>query len=218
MAYAALIAGATGLIGGQLLAQVGKFNDYGHVIAIARRPLAASAHVETRIVNFDALAPADCAGADVIFCALGTTIKKAGSQDAFQRVDLGYVKRLAKTSHAAGAKQFVLVSSIGADANSSNFYLRVKGEVEQAITAMPFRAIHIFRPSLLLGARNESRAGEGIGQALMPVLNPILVGGLRKYRAIPAADVARAMAVAPLQTPAGTHTYEYDQIMALARG
>ena len=202
------------MVGGHLLQQLPEFPDYARFVALTRRAIAPQPRLDARIVNFDALTPADCAGADVVFCALGTTIKKAGSQGAFRRVDFGYVKALADSSHAAGAQQFVIVSSVGADPESRNFYLRVKGEAEQAITALPFTAVHIFRPSLLLGERSESRTGEALGRALMPVINPLLIGGLRNYRAVRAAQVARAMLAAPLRGVPGVHTYEYDQITA----
>jgi len=213
MSYTAILAGATGLIGGHLLHHLTASADYPRVIALSRRPIPQHANLETRIVNFDSLSPADSTGADVVFCALGTTIKKAGSQEAFRRVDFGYVKAIADAVHAAGAQQFVLVSSVGADPHSSNFYLRVKGEVEQAVIFAGFAAVHIFRPSLLLGDRPESRLGEGIGRVLMPILNPLMVGGLRKYRAIQSEQVARAMVTAPLNRLAGVHIYQHDDII-----
>jgi len=217
MALCALVAGATGLVGSHLLQHLTASAEYATVIALTRTPVPTYPKLETRLANFDGLTSSDCRGADVVFCALGTTIKKAGSQEAFRRVDFLYVKTLAEVSRAAGARQFVLVSSVGADPGSSNFYLRVKGEAEQAVTAAGLEAVHIFRPSLLLGHRPESRPGETIAQVLMPLLNPLLLGGMRKYRAIHAAQVAGAMVAAPLRAPTGTHIYEYDQIVGELR-
>ena len=216
MARTALLAGATGLIGGHLLTTL-LGSDFERVIALTRRPLAAKPRLESRVVSFDSLKPDECTGADVVFCALGTTIKTAGSQEAFRRVDFGYVKTLAECSCAAGAKQFAFVSSVGADPASSNFYLRTKGEIEQALAAVPFVAVHIFRPSLLLGKRPESRPGEQFAIKLAPLFNPLLVSGLRKYRAIEAAQVARAMIAATVSNATGVHVYEHDQIIALIR-
>jgi uncharacterized protein YbjT (DUF2867 family) len=217
MARTALLAGATGLIGGHLLTNLLQSSDFERVIALTRRPLAAKPRVESRVVSFDALKPDECTGADVVFCALGTTIKKAGSQEAFRHVDFGYVKSLAECSCAAGAKQFAFVSSVGADPASRNFYLRTKGEIEQALAPVPFAAVHIFRPSLLLGKRRESRPGEQFAIKLAPLFNPLLVSGLKKYRAIEAAQVAHAMIAATARNATGVHAYEYDQIVRLDR-
>jgi uncharacterized protein YbjT (DUF2867 family) len=216
MGHRALVAGATGLIGGHLVRRLSRANDYEGMIVLTRRSLSADEGVEMRLVNFDALTPADCAGADVVFCALGTTIKKAGSQEQFRRVDFGYVKALAEASHAAGSEQFVMVSSVGADARASNFYLRVKGEAEEAVKAVGFNAVHIFRPSLLLGNRPEARFGEAIGRAVMPGINPLLIGSWKKYRAVSAEQVAAALAAAPLRPAQGPRVYEYDEIAELS--
>jgi uncharacterized protein YbjT (DUF2867 family) len=148
--------------------------------------------------------------------ALGTTIRKAGSQQAFRRVDFEYPLSAAKQALNAGAKQFILVSSVGADPGSRNFYLRTKGELEQAVSALGFQAVHIFRPSILLGKREEFRAGERVATVIAPVLNLMLMGVLRRYRAIRAATVGRAMVAAARQAIIGVHVYEYDQIAQLA--
>jgi len=154
-------------------------------------------------------------GADV-FCALGTTIRKAGSKPAFRRVDYEYPKVLAERAIACGAEQFVLVSSAGADARSPGFYLRVKGDTERAAAALPFHAVHIFRPSLLLGEREESRPAERLGAAVGPWLNFLLRGRWQKYRAIPAEAVGRAMAAAAFRSERGICVYEYEMILWLS--
>jgi len=118
---------------------------------------------------------------------------------------------------ASGAKQFLLVSSVGANARSSNFYLRTKGELEDALSELPFQGAHIFRPSLLMGPRQESRLGERVGAVLMKVLAPVLIGGLSRYRAIKAEDVARAMVSAAAREVSGKKVYEYEQLKALLK-
>lgn len=227
MARTALIAGWTGLVGQQCFRALRESERYRRIVLLQRRPPATGkteyrmmgcslpphpAELESRVVDFEHLSAADIAGADDIFCALGTTIKKAGSQAAFRKVDYDAIVNVARAGVEAGAKRFVLVSSIGADPKSGNFYLRVKGETEQTVAALPFEAVHIMRPSLLLGERQESRAGEGIARRTMPLLNGLLFGPLRKFRAIPAQTVAGAMVGVAGLTVTGVHIYEYDEI------
>jgi uncharacterized protein YbjT (DUF2867 family) len=215
-ARTAILAGATGLVGGHCLRVLLESPDYGRVIAVVRRPLSlAHARLEQHIVNFDLLGELDAAGAD-IFCALGTTIRKAGSQEAFRRVDLGYPTVLGERTSAAGARQFVLVSSVGANAKSTNFYLRVKGETEDAVSATPFEAVHIFRPSFLMGERAEQRPGEQTGIAIARALSFLALGPLKKYRPIEAGEVARAMVRAAVECRPGRHVYHWPEIIALA--
>jgi uncharacterized protein YbjT (DUF2867 family) len=155
---------------------------------------------------------------DDAFCALGTTIKQAGSQDAFRKVDHDYILAFARAAKAAGAKRFLLVSAMGASASSSIFYSRVKGETERDIRALGFETLHIFRPGLLLGERAEKRSGEEIGAALTPFLNPLMIGPLRDYRSIRGEAVAGAMRGAAL-SPAlerGAHIHTHDAMMHLA--
>jgi uncharacterized protein YbjT (DUF2867 family) len=214
----ALVLGASGLVGGYCLQTLLADAVYGRIVLLVRRDLAAVRHprLTQKLVNFDALTPADFAGAGDVFCALGTTIRKAGSQETFRRVDLEYPLSAAKLSRQAGAKQFVLVSSVGADAASKNFYLRTKGELEQVIGKLGFNALHIFRPSLLLGKREEFRLGERVAMAVMPLLNFAMVSGLRRYRAISAASIGKAMVAAAQSEASGTMVHEYDEITRLA--
>lgn len=214
----AALLGASGLIGGFCLQTLLGDPGYTEITALNRRPLLLSAHPKLmqKVVDFEALIPADVQGADDIFCALGTTIRKAGSQAAFRRVDLEYPLAAARAARQAGTTQFVLVSSVGADPASKNFYLRTKGELERELAGVDFRALHIFRPSLLLGRREEFRLGERMMTALAPVFNAAMIGGLRRYRAISAAVVGKAMVVAAGQRKSGTFMYEHDEIVALA--
>lgn len=215
----ALVAGATGLIGGHLVPLLLADPAYEMVVVLARRPLegVASPKLQTIIADFDAL-DASLAGiaVDDAFCALGTTIKVAGSQAAFRKVDHDYIVAFARAAKAAGAKRFLLVSAMGADANSSIFYSRVKGETERAVRSIAFDATHIFRPGLLLGERREKRTGEQVGAALTPFLNPLMLGPLRAYRSIKGETVARAMRGAARSGGPGTHIHTYDAMVEFA--
>lgn len=212
--------GASGLVGGFCLQALLAEPSYSRVVLLNRRqlPLEPQPRLEQRIVNFESLALADFSGADDVFCVLGTTIRKAGSQEAFRRVDLGYPLAAAKRAREGGARQFVLCSSVGADAKARNFYLRVKGELEQGIGKLEFPAFHIFRPSLLLGHRTEVRWGERVMTTLAPLFNLAMIDGLRRYRAIAASAVGQAMVAAALQGGSGTIIYEYGAILALTAG
>jgi len=214
----ALIAGASGLVGGFLVQELLAGTEYGAVVAAGRRPLAL-AHPKLRQVTVD-FAALDRAGAalqcDDVFSCLGTTIKRAGSREGFRAVDHAAVLALAWAAQRAGAQRFFLVSALGADAGSRIFYNRVKGETEDALAVLGFSTLAIFRPSLLLGPRTERRPGERIGAALLWLLDPLLVGGLRPYRAIEAQVVARAMARCALGRPGqGRLVFSSDEIQDL---
>jgi uncharacterized protein YbjT (DUF2867 family) len=212
----ALVAGASGLVGGHLLHLLLADAAYGRVITLARRQLdVRHAKLDQRVVDLGALDDlSDLPHVDDAFCCLGTTIKKAGSQEAFRRVDYDYVLGLARAAQRAGARQFLLVTALGADAASRIFYSRVKGEVEQAVRQLPFQGIQIFRPSFLMGDRAEVRLAERVGVPVARALAPLLVGPLRRYRPIDAADVARAMVQIAEEAPRGPNVFEYDGIVA----
>jgi uncharacterized protein YbjT (DUF2867 family) len=216
--HTALVLGGSGLVGGFCLRALLEDPAYGQVILLGRRELAVPAHprLTQKIVSFENLHATDFASTEDVFCALGTTIRKAGSQDAFRRVDYEFPLAAARQALQSGAKRFILVSSVGADPRSKNFYLRTKGELEQAVSSLGFQAVHIFRPSILLGKREEFRAGERVATVIAPALNLALIGGLRRYRAIQAATVGKAMVAAARQEESGTKIYEYDQIVPLA--
>lgn len=213
----AVVAGASGLVGGHCLNALLASPCYQRVISVARHA-SATEHPKLvqQVVNFDRLAALPpLEGADV-FCALGTTIRKAGSQEAFRRVDYEYPLRLAVRAREAGASRFVLVSSVGADEKSKNFYLRVKGELEKAIAGAGFSSVLILRPSILLGSRVEFRLGERIGQAAARAGQFLLAGSWRRYRAVPASEVGCAMVEAAQSGAVGTHIYEWAEIHELA--
>lgn len=213
----ALIVGATGLVGGHCLRLLLDHPAYARVVALVRRPLPArSDRLEQRVVDFDRLAQAEPPAVTDVFSALGTTIKKAGSQEAFRKVDYEYTTAAAELAVKGGARRLALVSSVGADPGASKDYLRVKGEVERALEALPLASLHLFRPSFLLGERGERRVGEAVGIAATRAVKFALVGGLRKYRAIEAETVAAAMIAAALQDLPGRHVLHFDEIVAMA--
>ena len=170
-----------------------------------------------RVVNFDRLAElGDLPRVDDVFCCLGTTMKRAGSEEAFRRVDFTYVHELARLASRHGASRFLLVSALGANSRSRVFYNRVKGEVEEAVRKLPFDGVHIFRPSLLLGERRESRPGERFAILAARALGFMFVGPLGRYRPIAARAVAVAMIRIAKDAARGVHVYESDRIRALA--
>ncbi|MDX2152368.1 MAG: oxidoreductase [Bryobacteraceae bacterium] len=214
MSRTAMVAGATGLVGNHCLRLLAASPHYAKVVALARRPLQAPPPgVVERSVDFDRLTDGDIEPGADLFSALGTTIRKAGSQAAFRRVDLDYPLALARLAASKGASRLLLVSSVGADPASANFYLRVKGELEHAVQSLPFEAVHIFRPSLLLGERQEIRLGERLAIAAARSLQFGFVAGLRKYHPVLAASVAAAMVRAALRDDRGVHIHHYDEIM-----
>lgn len=191
----AWIAGASGLVGAELLRQLLAAPEYDRVIAIGRRPLEI-AHPKLTVATADFAAldkVTDGLRCDDAFCCLGTTIKAAGSREAFRAVDHAAVLALAWAAQRAGARRFFVVTALGADPASRVFYNRVKGETEAALEVLDFETLAIFRPSLLLGRRARPRFGERVLALLLWIAEPMLAGRLRKYRAIEAAVVARAM-------------------------
>ncbi|WP_026880171.1 NAD-dependent epimerase/dehydratase family protein [Hymenobacter norwichensis] len=214
MQKTALIAGASGLIGSQLLPLLLASDRYSKVIAVGRRPIPqVHPKLEQRVLAFDKLEEhAMRLIADDVYCCLGTTMRQAGSKEAFYRVDYLYVVTLAALTARNFAVQLLLVSAMGADPTARIYYNRVKGEAEQAVRELPFRTIHIFRPSLLLGEREEKRRGEQLGAVLLRVLNPVLVGPLRKYRAVSGVAVARAMLQAASKDSSGIQVHPSDEI------
>lgn len=192
------------------------------VRAPVRRPVerwADDPGVEAPVVDFEDLdAHASAFRADQLFVCLGTTLKKAGSREAFRRVDHDYVLACARLAAREGARDLFLVSSTGADSSSRIFYSRVKGEAEEAVSSLPFRSVYVFRPSVLTGQREEVRFGERLGIALGSLLAPLMVGPLRRYRPVAAASVAGAMAAASRSPEPGRHVVESEAIEALAGG
>jgi len=205
----ALLAGATGLVGGHLLEQLLDDPRYGTVVALVRRPLERQ-HPKLRqeIIDFDQPDPAQITGDD-LFCALGTTLRKAGSQEAQYRIDCTYPYTIGKVAKANGVRQYLLVSSLGADAQSSNFYLKTKGDLEEKLRALDFETFVSARPSILLGARSEFRFGERIGIVLAQALAFLIP---KKYRGIHASAVATALIHLANTGLKGTNIVESNQL------
>jgi len=210
----ALLVGATGLVGGHCLNYLLKDETYSRIVVLSRRNLEIeNPKLTQHMVDFDQLEKySDQIKADDIFCCLGTTIKKAGSKEAFRKVDYYYPLRIAQLAAKNGARQFLLISSLGASQTSKIFYNRVKGETEAAIREILFYGVQIFRPSLLVGDRAENRVGEKVAEFLLKTVKPILIGGWKKYRAITAANVAKAMVEIAKTDLKGIHIYKSNQI------
>ena len=214
----ALLLGATGLVGGHCLDLLLADATYEAVVTLGRRPLRRSHPKLTHhVVDFDRLADAaSLIEAHDVFCCLGTTMKKAGSKEAFRKVDFDYPVATARIAAANGAEQYLLVSALGASARSRFFYNRVKGEVEQAVGAFAFDGVYVLRPSLITGDREEARAGEQVSAWVLKALSFVLRGPLRKYRPIEARTIARAMVAMAKRQPGGVQVIESDQIPAEA--
>lgn len=217
MTRTALVAGASGLVGGHVLRRLLEDKDYERVTSFGRHELPLTAKkLAQRVVDFDRVAEVgDFPRVHDVFCCLGTTIRQAGSQDAFRKVDFTYVVELARVALRHRAAQFLLVTALGADAGSRVFYSRVKGEVEEAVKRLQFEGIHIFRPSLLLGHRAASRPGERAATLLSPLVSWAMVGPLRRYRPVRADAVARAMVRIAREARRGVHVYESGEIARL---
>ncbi|RDV17049.1 oxidoreductase [Pontibacter diazotrophicus] len=213
----ALIAGGSGLVGGHLLNLLLRSQRYSEVISIGRRELPLiHPNLEQRVMDFDNFKNhASALVADDVFCCLGTTIKKAGSKDAFYKVDHTYVVQLAEITANKGAAQFIVVSAMGADVGSMIFYNKVKGEMEQHVQQQPFTATHFFRPSLLLGEREDQRTGEELASKIMKPLSGLMIGPLEKYKPIEAETVAKGMLYAASQDKPGVHIHPSDDIAGL---
>ena len=215
----AVVLGATGLIGQHLVQELLLNEYFSKVRILVRRPLNLNhPKADIQVVNFndekDIAARIDIG--DVIFCCIGTTRKKVkGNKTEYRKVDYDIPIIVARLGVQHGFNQFLMVSAIGANPVAANFYLQLKGCIEEDITALPFESIHIFRPSILLGIREEFRFGEKIGQGFMKAISFLLLGGWRKYRPIAAADVAKAMVAAANKEIAGVHMYEYDEMQNL---
>lgn len=205
----ALLLGATGLVGSQILQQLLADARYGSVLALIRRPIDVE-HPKLKqvIINFDNPDPAQIRG-DELFCALGTTLRKAGSKDAQYRIDCTYPYEIGKIARENGVGKYLLVSSLGADAQSANFYLRTKGELEEKLAALEFPVFVSARPSILLGKRPEFRLGEKIGIVLAQAFAFLIP---KKYRGIADQQVARALLALANQDLEGTHVIESDQL------
>jgi uncharacterized protein YbjT (DUF2867 family) len=206
----AIVLGATGLIGKKVTEHLLKNEAYSTVIILVRKPLNINhPKLKQHIFNYDAIDKTLLKGDD-LFCCLGTTIKTAGSKEAFRKVDLDYVVNVAKASKGNGINHFAVVSAMGANKNSTVFYNQIKGEMEESIKAIGFNSTYIIRPSLLLGDRKEFRFGELIGKFFMITLSFLIP---KKYRAIYDVQVAIAMIHFMSHTEHGFFIKENDELL-----
>ena len=209
----ATIIGATGLIGGYLLEKLLEDNYFDTVRILIRRPLELThPKLEKKLVDFADAESFRLAleSSDVVFCTIGTTQKKVnGDKEAYRKVDYDITVNAAKFCKLNGCETFVFVSSVGANSKSNNFYLKLKGEVEDAVKAVCLKSVHIMRPSVLLGNRKENRLGEKISKGFMSVFSFLIPS---KYKAIHGRDVAKAMAGVDKEKKEGFFIYEYPKI------
>lgn len=211
----AIIFGATGLTGSQLLELLLADDRFGKVKAFVRRSTNVShAKLEEYIINFDAPASwSEQVSGDVLFSAIGTTRANAGGTNPQYKVDYSYQYQAAEAAAKNGVKTYVLISSSGADPDSNFFYLRMKGELDRDVQQLDFERIRILRPGPLDGARQENRPMERAGLAFIKAFNQI--GLFKKYRPIDVRDLARAMIKAAMDETSGTKEYESEDIFAL---
>jgi len=208
----ALIIGATGLVGSKIVRRLNDSKFYSNVVLLVRRKSEFN-HLkfEERIIDFDNINKELVTGDDV-FCAIGTTLKKAGSKENQYKIDCEYPFKIAQIAKQNGVKQFILVSSLGANPKSSNFYLRTKGELEEKVASLNFETFIILRPSIIIGKRPEFRLGETIGIFFITVFGPLFFGSLKKYKGVRAGAIAARMITAANQNLKGKQIIESDKI------
>lgn len=217
----AVVIGSTGLIGGYLLEELLKDDSFSVVRILVRRP-ANTIHpkLQQQVVNFEDITDYTnkFGNGDVIFSCIGTTQSKVkGDKAAYYKIDHDIPVNAAAIGTKLGFKKFMMVSSVGADASSSNFYLRLKGETENDVKQYAYESIGFFRPSMLLGKRNESRPVEKVMQGVSKFLSLFIFGSLKKYRAITAAEVAKSMIVQSKKSKTGISILEYTQMKELLK-
>lgn len=213
----AIVVGATGLTGSLLIPELVKSGLYSGIKIIVRRKTGISFKgLEEIISSFSSAEElAGVMNGDDLYICTGTTIKKAGSVKEMEKIDRDMPVMIARTALAGGVKRIAVVSSIGASVRSRNYYLRIKGEMEDELMQLGVEKLVIARPSMLLGDRKELRAGEAVGKAVMKIVNPLLTGRLRKYRAIHGSMVGKAM-IRLLQGNPGLVIAESDDLQKIA--
>ncbi len=218
MSNKAVIAGASGLTGGHLLRSLLNAPEYDEVLVLVRKELPIThPKLVQLIIDFDQLhAFANAINGKAAFCCLGTTKAKTPDAKAYHRIEHDIPIELAQLASANGVPQFHYMSSVGADAASGNSYLKGKGQTENAISKLPFKALHIYRPSVLTGDRDELRLGEKLAGAVMKIIDHLLIGDLKRYQSIPAATVARAMYKMSLKKDEGVFIHPSHHIKQLA--
>ena len=215
----ALVIGSTGLIGSHLLNILLESNEYSKVIAFTKRDLGIkNSKLVQHIIDFDQPETySQLIVGDDFFCTIGTTIKKAGSQKEFRKVDFEYPKQFASFALQNNVTQFLIISSLGANASSSNFYLKTKGEIQEYLKATDFESVAILQPSLLLGDRTEFRLAEKVGGFFMKLLSFVFFGNLKKYKPIEGKTVAKALFTIAQRNNVGFKIYESDLIQEIGK-
>jgi|GEM_PF-90904 len=210
----ALIAGATGAIGSVLLELLKDSDLYSEIHCIGRRePSTSGEKIKAHVVSYDELDQLDLQQPiDDVFCTLGTTIKTAGSVEDFKKVDRDYVHQVGKLAKRLNARTCSVISAIGADSGSSNYYNQTKGEAEQLLQSLGLSSLRIFRPSMLHGGRNELRLKETVGCVMLTIMSPLLRGPWKKYRTISIEQVAKAMYESARQDYSAVQIFESDEI------
>jgi len=210
----ALIAGATGAIGSVLLELLNGSDQYSEIHCIGRRePPTAGEKIKAHILTYDELDQLTLQQSiDDVFCVIGTTIKAAGSVESFKKVDRDYVHQVGKLAQRLNAKTCSVVSAIGANAESSNYYNQTKGEAEELLQSLGLSSLRIFRPSMLRGSRDEFRLKEAVGFVVLTIMTPLLQGRWRKYRAIRVEQVAKALHESARQAHPAVRVFESDEI------
>ena len=214
MAYKAIIAGASGLIGSNLVNILLESPQYTEVLVLVRNelPLQHKKLVQL-VINFDELDKhRDAITRHAVFSCLGTTKNQTPEEKQYRKIDLDYPLQLAQIAKQNGVEQFHVVTAIGADKNSSTFYLKLKGQLEKELQNLGLKTLHIYQPSMLMGERERKRLLEQIATTVFKVIDPLLIGGLKKYRSIKGSTVANAMFKKSLERLTGSFIYTSDKI------
>ena len=218
MPYSVILIGSSGLIGSNLLSELIQSEAISEILLLVRRSTdVSSSKVKELIVNFEK--PNSYSidiQADIIYSCLGTTKSETPNSSLYRQIDLEYPLNLAKLGQKNGVAQFHIISSLGADAGSSNSYLKLKGELEQELKKLTISSLHIYQPSFLIGERKKDRLADKIMKPVFRLIDPLLIGPLKKYRSIKAADVARVMLNQSIKDLKSTFTYPSIQIQELA--
>ena len=213
----AIVIGATGMVGSRLVHMLLKDSRFGKVKAFVRHSMGiTNPKLEEHIVDFDApdTWKRHITG-DVLYSAMGTTLKQAGSKEAQYKIDYTYQYRLAKIAAASDVKKYILISAAGASPDSKIFYSRIKGELERDVRKLPFETIHIIRPGMLAGEREKERTGEKIGVGIMNIVG--MIPGLKALKPIQCEEVARAMINATFRQPVGVFSHSMGGVFKLAK-
>jgi uncharacterized protein YbjT (DUF2867 family) len=218
MPYRVILVGASGLIGSNLLSELIRSEAISEILLLVRRSSGiTSTKVKELIVNFDELNSYSLdIQANIIYSCLGTTKSETPDSSLYRQIDLEYPLNLAKLGQKNGVAQFHIISSLGSDAGSSNSYLKLKGELEQELKKLNIPSLHIYQPSFLIGERKENRLADKILKPIFRLIDPLLIGPLKKYRSIKAADVAKVMLNQSMKDLKGTFIYPSIQIQELA--